>query len=137
MDVIQATRELGKAIQNDERFKNYVEAKEANDKDQTLQQLIGEFNLKRENLQLEANKPEGTRDDAKVQRFNKELQGCYEKVMANPNMANFAVQKNALDNLLQQVQGIIGLCREGEDPDTCQYRVSSCTSDCSTCGGCH
>ena len=95
MDVIQATRELGKAIQNDERFKNYVEAKEANDKGQTLQQLIGEFNLKRENLQLEANKPEGTRDDAKVQRFNKELQGCYEKVMANPNMANFAVQKNA------------------------------------------
>lgn len=137
MDVIQATRELGKAIQNDERFKNYVEAKEANDKDQTLQQLIGEFNLKRENLQLEANKPEGTRDDAKVQRFNKELQECYEKVMANPNMANFAVQKNALDNLLQQVQGIIGLCCEGEDPDTCQYRVSSCTSDCSTCGGCH
>ena len=137
MDVIQATRELGKAIQNDERFKNYVEAKEANDKDQTLQQLIGEFNLKRENLQLEANKPEGTRDDAKVQRFNKELQGCYEKVMANPNMANFAVQKNALDNLLQQVQGIIGLYCEGEDPDTCQYRVSSCTSDCSTCGGCH
>ena len=137
MDVIQATRELGKAIQNDERFKNYVEAKEANDKDQTLQQLIGEFNLKRENLHLEANKSEGTRDDAKVQRFNKELQGCYEKVMANPNMANFAVQKNALDNLLQQVQGIIGLCCEGEDPDTCQYRVSSCTSDCSTCGGCH
>lgn len=137
MDVIKATRELGKAIQNDERYKSYLEAKEANDKDEALQQLIGEFNLKRENLQLEANKPDETRDDTKVQRFNKELQECYEKVMANPNMANFAIQKNALDSLLQQVQGIIGLCCEGEDPDTCQYRVSSCTSDCSTCGGCH
>lgn len=137
MDVIQATRELGKAIQNDERYKSYVKAKEANDNDQALQQLIGEFNLKRENLQLEANKPEGTRDDAKVQRFNKELQESYEKVMGNANMANFAIQKNALDNLLQQVQGIIGLCCEGENPDTCQYRVSSCTTDCSTCGGCH
>lgn len=137
MDVIQATRELGKAIQNDERYISYVKAKEANDNDQALQQLIGEFNLKRENLQLEANKQEGARDDAKVQRYNKELQECYEKVMSNVNMANFAIQKNALDNLLQQVQGIIGLCCEGEDPDTCQYRVSSCTTDCSTCGGCH
>lgn len=137
MDVIKATRELGRAIQNDERYKGYLEAKEANDKDEGLQQLIGEFNLKRENLQLEANKSDGIRDGDKVQRLNKELQQCYERVMANPNMANFAIQKSALDNLLQQVQGIIGLCCEGEDPDTCQYRVSSCTSDCSTCGGCH
>lgn len=137
MDVIKATRELGRAIQNDERYKSYISAKGANDNDKELQQLIGEFNLKRENLQLEANKPDNVRDDDKVQRFNKELQECYEKVMSNPNMANFAIQKNALDNLLQQVQGIIGLCCDGEDPDTCEYRVSSCSSDCSTCGGCH
>lgn len=136
MDVIKAARELGKAIQNDERYKGYVEAKNENDKDEALQQLIGEFNLKRENLQLEMNKSQDNIDNDKVQRLNKELQECYEKVMGNAHMANFAIMKNALDNLLQEVQGIISLCCEGEDPDTCEVK-HSCTSDCSTCGGCH
>ncbi|MCM1053900.1 MAG: YlbF family regulator [Bacteroides sp.] len=136
MDVIKAARELGRAIQNDERYKGYIEAKNENDKDEALQQLIGEFNLKRENLQLEMNKSEDSRDEEKTERLNKELQNCYEKVMGNAHMANFAVMKNALDNLLQEVQGIISLCCDGEDPDTCQVR-QSCTSDCSTCGGCH
>ena len=137
MDAIKAARELGKAIQNDERFKGYVAAKEANDKDDALQQLIGEFNLKRENLRLQMEKPENEQDSEKLQKLNKELQQCYEKVMGNPNMANFAVMKGALDQLLQEIQGIISMCCEGEDPDTCQARPAGCTSDCSTCGGCH
>lgn len=137
MDAIQAARELGKAIQNDERYKGYIAAKEANDKDDALQQLIGEFNLKRENLRLQMEKPENEQDSEKTEKLNKELQQCYEKVMSNPNMANFAVMKGALDQLLQEIQGIITLCCDGEDPDTCQARPAGCTSDCSTCGGCH
>ena len=137
MDAVKAARELGKAIQNDERYKGYIAAKEANDKDEALQQLIGEFNLKRENLRLQMEKPENEQDSEKLQKLNKELQQCYEKVMGNSNMANFAVMKGALDQLLQEVQGIITLCCEGEDPDTCQARPAGCTSDCSTCGGCH
>ena len=137
MDATKAARELGRAIQNDERYKGYIAAKEANDKDDSLQQLIGEFNLKRENLRLQMEKPENEQDGEKLEKLNKELQQCYEKVMSNPNMANFAVMKGALDQLLQEVQGIITLCCEGEDPDTCQPRPAVCTSDCSTCGGCH
>lgn len=135
MDVIEATRALGKAIQADERYKAYVEAKEANDKDEALQQLIGEFNLKRQNMQLEMSKEPEQQDKEKLQTMNKELQECYEKVMSNPNMANFAIVKSAVDQLLQEVNGIIALCCEGEDPDTC--KPHSCGSDCSTCGGCH
>ena len=137
MDAVKAARELGKAIQNDERYKGYVAAKQTNDKDEALQQLIGEFNLKRENLRLQMEKPKNEQDSEKLQKLNKELQQCYEKVMGNSNMANFAVMKGALDQLLQEVQGIITLCCEGEDPDTCQARPAGCTSDCSTCGGCH
>lgn len=134
MDVIKATRELGKAIQQDERFIAYLAAKKANDEDEALQGLIGEFNLKRENMQLEMNKPE--HDENKLQEMNKELQALYEKVMTNPNMANFAVVKSAVDELMQNVQGIIALCCEGEDPETCTPS-HNCGSDCSSCGGCH
>lgn len=136
MDAIKAARELGKAIQNDERYKAYVEAKKANDSDEELQQLIGEFNLKRQNLQLEMNKPDDSRDEEKVKRLNTELQQQYVKVMGNHNMANYTVMKEAVDKLLQEIQGIISLCCDGEDPDTCEY-TASCSGDCSTCGGCH
>ena len=71
MDAITAARELGKAIQNDERYKGYVAAKEANDKDESLQQLIGEFNLKRENLRIQMEKPESEQDSEKLQKLNK------------------------------------------------------------------
>ena len=47
MDVIELTRELGKAIQQDERFLAMQIARQNSDNDDELQQLIGEFNLKR------------------------------------------------------------------------------------------
>lgn len=137
MDVIKATRELGKAIQSDERYKAYVEAKEANDKDESLQAAIGEFNLKRQNMQIEMNKEEDEQNQEKLQEMNNELQACYEKVMSNPNMANFAVVKTAIDQLLQEVNMIIAMCCEGEDPDTCEPHHECSGDSCSTCGGCH
>lgn len=47
MDVIELARELGKAIQQDERFLAMQIARQNSDNDDELQQLIGEFNLKR------------------------------------------------------------------------------------------
>ena len=46
MDVIEMARELGKAIQQDERYKRIDAAKKANDEDSQLQELIVKFNLK-------------------------------------------------------------------------------------------
>lgn len=56
MDAIKAARELGKAIQADERYVRYNEAMKANDADMELQELIGEFNLARQNVALEMSK---------------------------------------------------------------------------------
>ena len=41
MTVIEAARALGKVVQQDERYKAYVDAKKKNDADEGLQQLIG------------------------------------------------------------------------------------------------
>ncbi|MGN0589611.1 MAG: YlbF family regulator [Ruminiclostridium sp.] len=138
MDAIKAARELGKAIQADPRYKEYVAAKEANDKDEELQRLIGEFNLKRQNLQMEMHKPQEEQNEEKLQKFNKEMQECYNDVMKNVNMANFTIVKNAVDQLLNEINMIIAMCCEGEDPDTCDpHAHGSCSGSCSTCGGCH
>ncbi len=136
MDAIKAARELGKAIQADPRYIDYVNAKEANDKDEELQNLIGEFNLKRQSIQYEMNKGD-EKDADKIAKLNTEMQECYGKVMGNVNMANFVIVKNALDKLLEDVNMIISMCCEGEDPDTCEPAAHACSGSCSTCGGCH
>ena len=136
MDAIQAARELGKAIQADQCYKDYEAAKQANDSDEALQKLIGDFNLKRQSLQYELQKPDAEKDSEKIQKLNKEMQDAYGDVMKNVNMANFVIVKSALDNKLEKVNMIISMCCEGEDPDTCEP-THVCSGSCSTCGGCH
>ena len=135
MDAIKAARELGKAIQADERYIEYNKAKEANDKDEQLQQLIGQFNLKRQQVGLEMSKSAEEQDKEKLDEANKEMQALYNQIMTNEHMADFTMAKHAMDKLINEINGIISLCCDGEDPDTCQY--SACTGSCSTCGGCH
>ena len=56
MSIIEKTRELGKLIQEDSRYIEFYDAARANDNDPELQKLIGEFNLKRMNLNQEMQK---------------------------------------------------------------------------------
>ncbi|MBQ2799433.1 MAG: YlbF family regulator [Ruminiclostridium sp.] len=135
MDAITAARELGKAIQADERYIAYTAAKTANDNDEELQNLIGEFNLKRQQLGLEMSKGADEKDEAKIEEANKEMQRLYALIMQNEHMADFTMAKQGMDKLVNDINAIIGMCCDGEDPDTCE--ISSCTGSCATCGGCH
>ena len=71
MDVIQMARELGKLIQADERYKAYESAKEINDKDEKLQELIGQFNIKRVELNTEMTKDD--KDTEKIKTLDEEI----------------------------------------------------------------
>lgn len=137
MDAIKAARELGKAIQADERYARYNEAMKANDADMELQELIGEFNLARQNVALEMSKSKEEQNKEKLDTQNKEMQRLYTLVMQNEHMADFTMAKADMDKLLQEVNGIIALCCDGEDPDTCEVQAGGCSGSCSTCGGCH
>ena len=50
MDIIKMARELGAAIQQDERYLNFKKAREANEADKPLNDLIGELNLDSDEL---------------------------------------------------------------------------------------
>jgi len=132
-------RELGRAIQADERYKAYFDAKEINDADEGLQSLIGEFNLLRQKITAEMNKGGEERNPEKIDELNTEAQSVYSQIMGNESMIMFTAAKNAMDNLIRDVSGIISLCCDGEDPDTCQIEpepISGCASGggCSGCG---
>ena len=134
MDIITMARELGKAIQADERYLALQVAKQNSDDDAALQELIGEFNLKRLALSNEANKED--RDEDKLQKLNLELREVYTHVMENDNMAAYNVAREEMDALLRRVNAIINQSAEGEDPETTDS-AESCGGNCASCGGCH
>jgi cell fate (sporulation/competence/biofilm development) regulator YlbF (YheA/YmcA/DUF963 family) len=135
MDIISLAREIGKEIQKDERYLNMQIAQQNSDADQELQNMIGEFNLKRMAISSEAQKEE--QDQEKMQVLNQELRGVYNQIMQNANMTAYNTAKEELDALLKRVNAIISLSAEGEDPETADYEESSCGGNCSSCGGCH
>lgn len=134
MTVIELTRELGKAIQSDPRYQEYDAARRANDSDEELQNLIGEFNMQRMQLNREMSKTD--KDQNKIASMNLSIREIYGKIMANEHMAVFNDCKTAFDDMILEIQNIITLCANGEDPKTCEPK-SNCTGSCATCGGCH
>ncbi|MCI9272779.1 MAG: YlbF family regulator [Clostridiales bacterium] len=134
MDIIELARQIGKEIQQDERYLNLQKAEKSSDSDQQLQDLIGDFNLKRMAINNEAQKE--NRDEEKLQKLNQELRECYSTVMQNPNMIAYQAAKQEMEDLLKRVNAIIMQSAEGEDPETTDY-VESCGGNCGSCGGCH
>lgn len=135
MNAIEVTRQLGAAIQADERYAAYVAAKKVNDEDEALQQKIGEFNLIRMSLERELSSDE--KNDERVKEYNEKLRTIYGEVMSNESMVAFNNAKTAMDELMNEINLILTMCVNGEDPATCDPHASGCTGSCSTCGGCH
>lgn len=134
MEIIEITRQLGAAIQADDAYKKFYEAKTACDNDAVLQEAIGRFNLERMSLDNELAKEE--KDNDKIAGLNESLRKTYGEVMMNPSMTAYNAAKAELDAIVNQINAIIELCLNGEDPATCEPH-SGCSGSCATCGGCH
>lgn len=137
MTVIELTRQLGAAIQADERYLAFDAAKKANDEDKALNELIGQINLIQLSYQNEASKGEEA-DQSKLEGFGTEFEKLYREVMLNPNMAKFEQAKSAIDEMMNEIMSILALCIDGQDPATCEPEHNhECGGECSSCGGCH
>ncbi len=135
MDIIELTRELGKAIQADDRYIAYNLARQANDEDEQLQNLIGAFNLKRLELNMEAGKQDKNQEH--IAELDSVIKDLYKQIMENPKMKVYNATKTAMDDLLNQINTIITMSANGADPATCDVTTASCSGDCGSCGGCH
>lgn len=137
MDIIKLTRELGKAIQQDERYLKFVAAREVNEADTELNDLVGKMQLIHMSYQHEASKEDA--NEQKLQAYEEEFMGIREKIIANPNMANYEAARMAIDEMMNHIVGILTECIKGEDPETCEPpQEHSCSGNCSSCGSdCH
>ncbi|MBR2406328.1 MAG: YlbF family regulator [Clostridia bacterium] len=132
--LLEMAKELGHAIQADERFVRTQMAQNAADEDEALQALIGEFNLKRMAINAEAAKGE-EQDEAKMRTLNEELRAVYARVMANESMSAYNEAKTELDKVTNAIGAILNMAAQGLNPD--DYDEHSCSGNCSSCGGCH
>lgn len=132
MEVIEKARELGEVIMDDARCKRLQAARAANDADTGLQDLIGEFNLKKLSLNNEFNKKPEEQSKEKMAQTEKEMKEIYGKIMANKTMAEYAEAKKDMDELVGHINSIIQMSISGEVDSG-----EGCSGNCSSCGGCH
>ena len=118
MNVIELTRQLGEAIQQDEKYIAFTAAKRANDEDMALNALIGKLNLVQMAYQNESGKE--SPDEQKLSDMDKEFQSLYGEIMLNENMKNYEARKQELDDMMNYLIGILSQCVNGADPATCE-----------------
>ena len=132
MSIEKLTRELGKAIQQDARYLAMRKAVEANEQDTALNELMSKIQLIQVSYQHEASKENP--DEGKMKAYDEEFRGVYSEIMMNENMRNYEMARKELDDLMNYLTGILAMCVNGDDPETCDPTAHQCSGDCS---GCH
>ena len=131
--IIQLTRELGKALQQDDRYIAYTLAKQVNDEDAELQSEIAHFDELRAEMRtvMSSENP----DFDRINVIDKETQALYQKIMSNPHMMVFNATQKSSEELVSNINQIITMCANGQNPETCEVQ-KGCSGDCTACGGC-
>ena len=114
MDIIEKARELGKLIQQEESYIALQKAQADADADMELQNLIGDFNMKRMSINNEASKKD--KDSDKLALLNSQMREDYSKIMSNKNMIAYNEAKDAFDMVANRVLAIVQQSAEGADP---------------------
>ena len=128
MEIFELAAELGKALKADERLVKLEEAKKAYEENKTLQRNIVEFDVQQKALQTEMTKPE--RDTMFIEVIQKRIDELYKMITEDSDFVSLNDAQAAVNELMNSVNTTITYNITGEMP-------SSCTHDCSSCGGCH
>ena len=128
MEIFEIAAELGKALKEDERMKRLEAAKKAYESDPELQKMMVEYEVQQRALQGEITREE--RDTLFIDNIQKRIDTLYNNIMTHPVFAELNEAQAEVNELMNAVNNTITFNITGETP-------SSCTHDCSTCGGCH
>ena len=128
MGIFELAAELGKALKEDEKLVKLEEAKKAYEESKTLQKNLVEFEVQQKALQQEIAKEE--RDNIFIEVIQKRINDLYNLIIEDPAFVALNKAQEEVNELMNAVNTTITFNITGEMP-------SSCTHDCSTCGGCH
>ena len=134
--ILEMAIDLATQLQADPRCEALFTASANADKDEELQKSISEFNLKRIAINTEESKEDGEKNPEKLIELNTELRRIYAEIMSNERMKAYEEARSNLDQLVNKIHLAINLAVQGQDPAQAAIE-SSCTGNCSSCGGCH
>ena len=126
MTIEEIAAQLGKAIKEDERIKELNAARDAYETSEELRTLMTEYEVNQKAIEFEAVKPE--LDDDLLKKMQARLDELYDKIMDHPVFVRLNAAQNEVNAYMEAINNIITFNITGELP-------SSCTHDCSTCGG--
>lgn len=127
--IIELAHSLGEEIAKSEEIKNLVAAKSAFDSSAELQAKMSEYEAERVLLGQEFSKDASEADEIAIANLKARIDELSREISQDPLYIAFSEAQNALNELMAQVNAEIKFCITGERP-------TSCTHDCSTCGGC-
>ena len=129
MTAFELAAQLGKALKEDEKLVRLANAKKAYEEDKELQKYMIEYEVQQKALQVEITREE--RDTLFIDVIQKRIDELYKLIMEHPVFAELNEAQAEVNVLMNEVNATITYHITGEKP-------SSCTHDCSTCGGgCH
>ena len=124
-DAITMFKEAAAQLQKEIEYVALDSARKMNDEDEALQELIGDFNLARIDLNSELSKTSG-RDDEKVAALNDKVNRLYNDIMMNDSMQAYNDAKTDFDAVIQYVNAIINTAVNGGDPMTVEQPAAGC-----------
>lgn len=127
--IIELAHKLGGEIAKSEEIANLEAAKAAYESNKELQAKLSEYETDRKLLAEEFCKSESESDKRAIADLRARIEELTGEITTNPTYIIFAEAQKAINDLMASVNAEIKFCITGERP-------SSCTHDCSTCGGC-
>ena len=127
--IIELAHALGEEIAKSDEIRALEAAKDRYEADKELQEKLGEYETERKLLAEEFAKAEGDTSAAAIESLKARLDELARVITVNQNYVDFANAQKAMNDLMNDVNAEIKFCITGERPSTC-------THDCSTCGGC-
>ena len=128
-DAITMFKEAAAQLQKEIEYVTLDSARKMNDEDEALQELIGDFNLARIDLNSELSKT-SDRDDEKVAALNDKVNRLFNDIIMNESMQAYYDAKTDFD-------AVIHTAVNGGDPMAVEQPAAGCSGSCASCAGCH
>ena len=126
--IFELAAELGRTLKDDARIIALNNAREAFEADDTVKMLMTEYEVQQNAIQEEAMKEDRSEDV--LNAIQDRIEAIYNQITESESYKVLEAAQNEVNALMEAVNNTITFNITGEEP-------SSCTHNCSTCGGCH
>ncbi len=107
-DVMKKARELGKSIRESDEYKELMDAQKILDEDVETQEMLKEFDQKRNEIQMKQMVGQDVREDLE------KLEDMERKIMERESMAKYAAAEEKFKNLIDEANKEIVKAMEEE-----------------------